>query len=366
MKKFFIDGLKYFILIFLCTCPLLFERQPENGKPCFQAAFGLDFICRFAQHHRFGVLRHPLRGKFAQALGECAVVVQNVFLDVGDFCELFGSQRCAQFGVFGEGVDHFAVFPAPVAHGVAQQLVADAPCDADNFALHGGGASRWRHECVPAVGVLVPQGVACENNRGDGYGLRLFAHGFGGDAEHFAQAAQGGVAFGGVGDFKAFHVFVVMVAQPCHLIALLFGDGHACLQIEFGAGNHVGNSVGERSAVQQAVKWGLPAPVFGGEVGTVRQQQFDESGHWTDSATPQTWASPEDTIRQQEFMHTMEYCLEHLPDNTARVFMLRELMGLEVAEICQQTGISADNCYTILYRARNGLRRCLQSNWLNG
>ena len=98
----------------------------------------------------------------------------------------------------------------------------------------------------------------------------------------------------------------------------------------------------------------------------VRQQQFDESGHWTDSAAPQTWASPEDTIRQQEFMHTMEYCLEHLPDNTARIFMLRELMGLEVAEICQQTGISADNCYTILYRARNGLRRCLQSNWLNG
>ena len=65
-------------------------------------------------------------------------------------------------------------------------------------------------------------------------------------------------------------------------------------------------------------------------------------------------------------MHTMEYCLEHLPGNTARVFMLREWMGLEVAEICQQIGISADNCYTILYRARNGLRRCLQSNWLNG
>lgn len=94
----------------------------------------------------------------------------------------------------------------------------------------------------------------------------------------------------------------------------------------------------------------------------MRQQQFDESGHWT-TAPLKHGLPPEDTIRQQEFMHTMEYCLEHLPDNTARVFMLRELMGLEVAEICQQTGISADNCYTISsYRARNGLRRCLQSN----
>lgn len=98
----------------------------------------------------------------------------------------------------------------------------------------------------------------------------------------------------------------------------------------------------------------------------VRQEQFDDSSHWTAGSNPQAWGSPEDTIRQQEFMQTMEYCLDHLPDNTARIFMLREMLGLDVAEICEQTGISADNCYTILYRARNGLRRCLQSNWLNG
>ena len=81
-----------------------------------------------------------------------------------------------------------------------------------------------------------------------------------------------------MGDFEAFHVFVVMVARPCHLLALLFGDGHAGLQIDFGAGNHVGNSVGERGAVQQAVKRGLPAPVFSGGVGTVREQQFNQRG----------------------------------------------------------------------------------------
>lgn len=98
----------------------------------------------------------------------------------------------------------------------------------------------------------------------------------------------------------------------------------------------------------------------------VRQQQFDDSGHWAVGNSPQSWGTPEDTIRQQEFMQAMEFCLEHLPDNTARVFLLREMMGLDVAEICEQTGISADNCYTILYRARNGLRRCLQSNWFNG
>lgn len=100
-------------------------------------------------------------------------------------------------------------------------------------------------------------------------------------------------------------------------------------------------------------------------IDAVHDQLFDESGHWTPNGSPQTWAHPEGSLQQQDFMHTLHRCLQDLPGNTARVFMLREVMGLEVAEICEQTGISADNCYTILHRARNGLRRCLQSNWFD-
>lgn len=100
-------------------------------------------------------------------------------------------------------------------------------------------------------------------------------------------------------------------------------------------------------------------------IDAVHEQLFDQSGHWTPGGSPQAWAQPESSLQQQDFMRTLRDCLQGLPENTARVFMLREVMGLEVAEICEQTGISADNCYTILHRARNGLRRCLQSNWFD-
>jgi RNA polymerase sigma-70 factor (ECF subfamily) len=49
--------------------------------------------------------------------------------------------------------------------------------------------------------------------------------------------------------------------------------------------------------------------------------------------------------------------------NTARVFMLREVMELESDEICQELKITATNLWVILYRARMLLRKCLEQNW---
>ncbi|WP_232462200.1 sigma-70 family RNA polymerase sigma factor [Neisseria chenwenguii] len=95
----------------------------------------------------------------------------------------------------------------------------------------------------------------------------------------------------------------------------------------------------------------------------VHDDNFDESGHWKNQ--PQQWQMPHEAAEQNDFMRILDFCLRHLPENTARVFMLREISGLDVSEICAQTGISSDNCYTILSRARNGLRRCLQSNWFD-
>ena len=54
-----------------------------------------------------------------------------------------------------------------------------------------------------------------------------------------------------------------------------------------------------------------------------------------------------------------------LPEDTARIFYLREIMGMEVEEICGRFGIGRDNCYVILHRARNSLRRCLQLRWFD-
>ncbi len=59
----------------------------------------------------------------------------------------------------------------------------------------------------------------------------------------------------------------------------------------------------------------------------------------------------------------MDFCLDKLPPNTARVFMMREVMELDGAEICKELRITSTNLWVILYRARVALRQCLEQNW---
>jgi len=61
----------------------------------------------------------------------------------------------------------------------------------------------------------------------------------------------------------------------------------------------------------------------------------------------------------------MQLCLEKLPPNTARVFMMREVMELDTDEICKELTITANNLWVILYRARMSLRECLERNWFS-
>ena len=88
---------------------------------------------------------------------------------------------------------------------------------------------------------------------------------------------------------------------------------------------------------------------------------FDARGHWREP--PQAWASPEASLEQTQFLAVLEKCLQGLPRRTAQAFMLREHLGLETSEICQELGITATHCWVLLYRARMALRQCLQANW---
>jgi RNA polymerase sigma-70 factor (ECF subfamily) len=88
---------------------------------------------------------------------------------------------------------------------------------------------------------------------------------------------------------------------------------------------------------------------------------FKDNGAW--EAAPAAWGDPEDALSRREFMDVMEACLERLPPNTARVFVMREVMELETAEICKELAITANNLWVILYRARMALRECLEQNW---
>ncbi|HKE42101.1 MAG TPA: sigma-70 family RNA polymerase sigma factor [Casimicrobiaceae bacterium] len=89
---------------------------------------------------------------------------------------------------------------------------------------------------------------------------------------------------------------------------------------------------------------------------------FDETGHWENP--PADWGGdPESQLSQQQFLEVMQLCLENLPPNTARAFMMREVMELDADEICQQLTITSNNLWVILYRARMALRECLERRW---
>ena len=84
-------------------------------------------------------------------------------------------------------------------------------------------------------------------------------------------------------------------------------------------------------------------------------------GAW--DSPPAEWGDPEQALNRSQFFDIMDFCLEKLPPNTARVFMMREVMGLDSDEICKELAITANNLWVILYRARMSLRECLEQNW---
>jgi RNA polymerase sigma-70 factor, ECF subfamily len=88
---------------------------------------------------------------------------------------------------------------------------------------------------------------------------------------------------------------------------------------------------------------------------------FTPDGHWRNTPTP--WGDPEAALDRREFYDVLEGCLACLPTNCARAFKMREMMGLEVSEICDVLGITSDNCYVMLHRARMKLRLLLEQRW---
>ena len=59
----------------------------------------------------------------------------------------------------------------------------------------------------------------------------------------------------------------------------------------------------------------------------------------------------------------MEACIEKLPAQMGRVFLMREWLELETDEICKELVISATNLWVVLHRARLRLRACLEIQW---
>jgi RNA polymerase sigma-70 factor (TIGR02943 family) len=90
---------------------------------------------------------------------------------------------------------------------------------------------------------------------------------------------------------------------------------------------------------------------------------FDNRGFWQADERPVAWGNPEASLREVQFWRVFEACLDNLPGNQARVFMMREFIELDSREICATVGITMSNLNVMLHRSRLRLRECLENRW---
>lgn len=89
---------------------------------------------------------------------------------------------------------------------------------------------------------------------------------------------------------------------------------------------------------------------------------FHESGHWADR--PRAWSAPDGELEQKQFLLILQECMDRLPKKLARLFLMREIFEDDNQAICKELEISPTNAWVMLYRARIGLRKCLELHWL--
>lgn len=109
--------------------------------------------------------------------------------------------------------------------------------------------------------------------------------------------------------------------------------------------------------------------VFSGDHAPDEQDQalasetFESDGHF--SGPVNTWPDPSDTLQSKQFFLILDACVEQLPPNLSRIFMMREWLELSSSEICKQLDISSTNLHVMLHRTRMRLRACLDLRWFD-
>ena len=91
---------------------------------------------------------------------------------------------------------------------------------------------------------------------------------------------------------------------------------------------------------------------------------FAADGHYAEQPAP--WGNPDAALTESRFQDALQRCLDGLPPNTARAFVMREVMDMDTDEICKELAVTATNCWVLLYRARMSLRLCLEAGWFAG
>jgi RNA polymerase sigma-70 factor (ECF subfamily) len=97
------------------------------------------------------------------------------------------------------------------------------------------------------------------------------------------------------------------------------------------------------------------------DIETVVDARFDARGQWIKPPR-----SPDADLAAGQAMKMLQDCLDHLPERRRAAFVLREVEQLDVDEVCNVLEVSRNNLGVLLFRARNGLRECLEAKGIEG
>ena len=87
----------------------------------------------------------------------------------------------------------------------------------------------------------------------------------------------------------------------------------------------------------------------------------DWPGHWKDGREPSPFPdTPEGSVLGRELMEVARCGLDGLPERQRTVVSLRDLLGMDSAEVCQLLGISVANQRVLLHRGRAAVRQALE------
>jgi len=86
--------------------------------------------------------------------------------------------------------------------------------------------------------------------------------------------------------------------------------------------------------------------------------RFDASGHW--NQPPEPWSAVDSRLDANEIAARVKQCLPQLPDGQRQVLVLRDIEGVDSADVCDLLGISATNQRVLLHRARSQVRGLLE------
>ena len=92
----------------------------------------------------------------------------------------------------------------------------------------------------------------------------------------------------------------------------------------------------------------------------------DDGRHWDNDKKPQDWGVDYNkTIENKEFYSILKKCKTKLKEIQQSVFTMKYLEDADTNEICETLGITVQNYWVLIHRAKIQLRTCLEKNWIN-